>query len=337
MLESGAKAKRNGVREQFPAGSSRGHSITRLGGFMFGFDIFAIVFVLLVIVTLFGGIKTVPQGYDWTIERFGKYIRTLSPGLNIIVPYFDRVGRKMNMMEQVIGIPEQEVITKDNATVTADGVAFFQVFEAARASYEVANLENAITVLTMTNIRSVMGSMDLDQVLSHRDEINDIVPPADLVEAMGRQMKAERVKRADILQAEGQRQSEILRAEGAKQSQILQAEGRREAAFRDAEARERSAEAEAKATQMVSDAIAKGDVAALNYFIADKYIKAFGQFADGPNQKVIMLPVEAVSMLGSLAGIGEIAKATFGESAVSAAAAARRASVPPAGPNPPPV
>jgi len=262
-------------------------------------------------------------------------------------------------MEQVINIPEQEVITKDNATVTADGVAFFQVFDAAKASYEVSNLEQAIIVLTMTNIRSVMGAMDLDQVLSHRDEINerllrvvdaavspwglkvnrieikDIVPPADLVEAMGRQMKAERVKRADILQAEGQRQSEILRAEGAKQGQILQAEGRREAAFRDAEARERSAEAEAKATQMVSEAIAKGDVAALNYFIADKYIKAFGQLAESPNQKVIMLPVEAMSMLGSLAGIGEIAKATFGESALSAQAAARRASVPSTGTVPP--
>ena len=279
------------------------------------------------------------RDYDWTIERFGKYTRTLAPGLNIIIPYFDRVGRKMNMMEQVINIPEQEVITKDNATVTVDGVAFFQVFDAAKASYEVSNLNQAIIVLTMTNIRSVMGAMDLDQVLSHRDEINerllrvvdaavspwglkvnrieikDIVPPADLVEAMGRQMKAERVKRADILQAEGQRQSEILRAEGAKQGQILQAEGRREAAFRDAEARERSAEAEAKATQMVSEAIAKGDVAALNYFIADKYIKAFGQLADSPNQKIIMLPIEAMSILGSLAGIGEIAKATFGESA----------------------
>ena len=319
---------------------------------MSGFDIFAIAFVLLVIVTLFAGVKTVPQGYDWTIERFGKYTRTLSPGLNIIVPYFDRVGRKMNMMEQVISIPEQEVITKDNATVTVDGVAFYQVFDAAKASYEVSNLDQAIIVLTMTNIRSVMGAMDLDQVLSHRDEINerllrvvdaavspwglkvnrieikDIVPPADLVEAMGRQMKAERVKRADILQAEGQRQSEILRAEGAKQGQILQAEGRKEAAFRDAEARERSAEAEAKATQMVSEAIAKGDVAALNYFIADKYIKAFGQLADSPNQKIVMLPIEAMSILGSLAGIGEIAKATFGEAATSAAAARRTASVP---------
>jgi regulator of protease activity HflC (stomatin/prohibitin superfamily) len=262
------------------------------------------------------------------------------------------------MMEQVIDIPEQEVITKDNATVTVDGVAFFQVFDAAKASYEVANLNQAIVTLTMTNIRSVMGSMDLDQVLSHRDEINerllrvvdaavspwglkvnrieikDIVPPADLVEAMGRQMKAERVKRAEILQAEGQRQSEILRAEGAKQAQILQAEGRKEAAFRDAEARERSAEAEAKATQMVSQAIAAGDVASLNYFIADKYIKAFGQFAESSNQKVIMLPMEATSLLGSLAGIGEIAKATFGESAASATAAARRPSVPSAGTTP---
>ncbi len=302
-----------------------------------------------------------PQGYDWTIERFGKYTQTLSPGLNLIVPYFDRVGRKINMMEQVISIPEQEVITKDNATVTVDGVAFYQVFDAAKASYEVANLHQAIIVLTMTNIRSVMGAMDLDQVLSHRDEINerllrvvdaavspwglkvnrieikDIVPPADLVEAMGRQMKAERVKRADILQAEGARQSEILRAEGAKQGQILQAEGRREAAFRDAEARERSAEAEAKATQMVSDAIAKGDVAALNYFIADKYIRAFGQLASAPNQKVLVLPLEATSMLGALAGIGEIAKATFGESQASAAAAlARRTSVPTTEPSPPP-
>src|SRR5437870_2617849 len=304
--------------------------------FMSGFDIFAIAFVLLVIVTLFAGVKTVPQGYDWTIERFGKYTRTLSPGLNLIIPYFDRVGRKMNMMEQVISIPEQEVITKDNATVTVDGVAFYQVFDAAKASYEVSNLDQAIIVLTMTNIRSVMGAMDLDQMLSHRDEINerllrvvdaavspwgikvnrieikDIVPPADLIQSMGRQMKAEREKRAEILTAEGQRQSAILKAEGAKQAQILEAEGRREAAFRDAEARERLAQAEAKATEVVSVAVANGDIAALNYFIAEKYLKAFSLLDESPNQKVLMLPIETMNVLGSLAGIGEIAKATFG-------------------------
>src|SRR3982074_2573288 len=303
---------------------------------MTGFDIFAIAFVLLIVFTLFAGVKTVPQGYDWTIERFGKFTRILSPGLNIIIPYFDRVGRKMNMMEQVIAIPEQEVITKDNATVTVDGVAFFQVFDAAKASYEVSNLHQAIIVLTMTNIRSVMGSMDLDQVLSHRDEINervlrvvdaavspwgvkvnrieikDIVPPADLVASMGRQMKAEREKRAEILTAEGQRQSAILKAEGAKQSQILEAEGRREAAFRDAEGRERSAQAEAKATEMGSAAGGRGDVAALNYFVAEKYLKAFSLLAQSPNQKVLMLPIEEVNVLGSLGGIGEIHRATFG-------------------------
>src|SRR3954467_320894 len=305
-------------KRPFPA------NLFRIGGNMSGFDIFAIVLVLLVIVTLIAGVKTVPQGFDWTIERFGKYTRTLAPGLNLIVPYFDRVGRKMNMMEQVIDIPQQEVITKDNATVTVDGVAFFQVFDAAKASYEVAQIQRAIETLNMTNIRSVMGSMDLDQVLSHRDEINekllrvvdaavspwgvkvnrieirDIVPPADLVASMGRQMKAEREKRAVILEAEGQRQSAILRAEGAKQSQILEAEGRKEAAFRDAEARERSAQAEAKATEMVSEAVARGDIAALNYFIADKYLKAFGQLATSPNQKILILPFEATSVLGSL-------------------------------------
>src|SRR5919205_2583191 len=303
---------------------------------MFGLDVFAIAFVALAILTLFAGVKTVSQGYNWTVERFGRYTRTLQPGLNLIVPFFDRIGKKMNMMEQVIDIPSQEIITKDNATVTVDGVAFFQVFDAAKASYEVANLHMAIVTLTMTNIRSVMGGMDLDQVLSHRDEINerllrvvdaavspwgvkvnrieikDIVPPADLVEAMGRQMKAERVKRADILQAEGQRQSSILRAEGQKQSQILEAEGRREAAFRDAEGRERAAQAEAKATEMVSEAVSRGDIAALNYFVAEKYLRAFGQLAESPNQKILMLPIEAVNVLGSLAGIGEIARATFG-------------------------
>jgi regulator of protease activity HflC (stomatin/prohibitin superfamily) len=303
---------------------------------MFGLDIFALVFLALVVLTLFAGVKTVGQGYNWTVERFGRYTRTLTPGLNLIVPYFDRVGRKMNMMEQVIDIPQQEVISKDNATVSVDGVAFFQVFDAAKASYEVSTLDQAIITLTMTNIRSVMGSMDLDQVLSHRDEINerllrvvdaavspwgvkvnrieikDIVPPADLVEAMGRQMKAERVKRAEILQAEGHRQSAILKAEGEKQSQILEAEGRREAAFRDAEARERLAQAEAMATEVVSQAVARGDIAALNYFIAEKYLAAFGQLASSPNQKMLILPIEATSVLGSLAGIGEIVKETFG-------------------------
>jgi regulator of protease activity HflC (stomatin/prohibitin superfamily) len=302
-----------------------------------GFSIFLLIVVLLVILTLFLGVKTVPQGFNWTVERFGRYTRMLYPGLNLIVPYIDQIGRKMNIMEQVIDIPQQEVITKDNATVSVDGVAFFQVFDAAKASYEVSNLETAIITLTMTNIRSVMGSMDLDQVLSHRDEINerllrvvdaavspwgvkvnrieikDIVPPANLVQSMGRQMQAEREKRAEILQAEGQRQSAILRAEGAKQSQILEAEGRREAAFRDAEGRERLAQAEARATEMVSQAVASGDVAALNYFIAEKYLKAFAELAHSPNQKVLMLPIESMGVLGSLAGIAEIAKETFSE------------------------
>ncbi|MPZ56519.1 MAG: SPFH/Band 7/PHB domain protein [Rhizobiales bacterium] len=301
-----------------------------------GLNIFVVVIVVLGILLIFAGVKTVPQGYTWTVERFGRYTRTLRPGLNLIIPFFDRVGRKMNIMEQVIDIPQQEVITKDNASVSVDGVAFYQVFDAAKASYEVSNLHQAITVLTMTNIRSVVGAMDLDHILSHRDDINerllrvvdaavspwgvkvnrieikDINPPADLVQAMGRQMKAERDKRAEILTAEGQRQSEILRAEGAKQSQILEAEGRREAAFRDAEGRERLAEAEAKATTMVSEAVARGDIAALNYFIAEKYLKAFGQIAESPNQKIIMLPIEATNVLASLGGIGEIARATFG-------------------------
>jgi regulator of protease activity HflC (stomatin/prohibitin superfamily) len=326
----------------------------------FGFDVFAIVIVALAILTLFAGVKTVPQGYNWTVERFGRYTRTLVPGLNLIVPFFDRIGRKMNMMEQVIDIPQQEVITKDNATVTVDGVAFFQVFDAAKASYEVAEIQRAIETLNMTNIRSVMGSMDLDQVLSHRDEINekllrvvdaavspwgvkvnrieirDIVPPADLVASMGRQMKAEREKRAVILEAEGQRQSAILRAEGAKQSQILEAEGRREAAFRDAEGRERAAQAEAKATEVVSEAVSHGDVAALNYFVAEKYLRAFGQLAQSPNQKILMLPIEAMNVLGSLAGIGEIVKATFGSEPHGGDGKtpppARRPTVPSAGP-----
>jgi len=301
-----------------------------------GFDIFTIVIVLLAVLTLYLGVKTVPQGYNWTVERFGRYTKLLTPGLNLIVPFVDQIGRRMNVMEQVIDIPSQDVISKDNATVTVDGVAFFQVVDAAKASYEVAQLDMAIIKLTMTNIRSVMGSMDLDQMLSHRDEINerllrvvdaavspwgvkvnrieikDIVPPNNLVEAMARQMKAEREKRAEILTAEGERQSQILRAEGAKQSQILEAEGRREAAFRDAEARERLAQAEAKATEVVSQAIARGDTSALNYFVAQQYLKAFTELAHAPNQKVLMLPIEATAVLGSLAGIGEIAKSAFG-------------------------
>jgi regulator of protease activity HflC (stomatin/prohibitin superfamily) len=305
----------------------------------FGLDVFVIVIVLLAVVTVFAGVKTVPQGFNWTVERFGRYTRTLSPGLNLIVPYFDRIGNKVNVMEQVLDVPQQDIITKDNALVTVDGITFFQVFDAAKASYEVTDLNNAILKLTMTNIRSVMGSMDLDEMLSHRDTINerllrvvdaaaapwgvkvtrieikDIVPPRDLVESMARQMKAEREKRAEVLQAEGLRQSEILRAEGAKQAQILEAEGRKEAAFRDAEARERLAQAEAKATEMVSTAVASGDVASLNYFVADKYLKALSDLAQAPNQKVLILPMEATSVLGSLAGIGEIAKATFGETA----------------------
>ena len=325
---------------------------------MTGFDVFIVILVLLAILVLFAGVKTVPQGYNWTVERFGRYTHMLEPGLNLIVPFFDRIGRKLNMMEQNLDIPEQDVITKDNATVTVDGIAFFQVFDAAKASYEVANLHQAIVTLTMTNIRSVMGGMDLDQVLSHRDEINerllrvvdaavspwgvkvnrieikDIVPPADLVASMARQMKAEREKRAEILTAEGQRQSAILKAEGAKQSQILEAEGRREAAFRDAEGRERLAQAEAKATEVVSQAVASGDIAALNYFIAEKYLKAFGQLAESPNQKVLILPMEATNVLGSLAGIAEIARQAFGgdpKGGDGKAPPSRRPTVPSAG------
>jgi regulator of protease activity HflC (stomatin/prohibitin superfamily) len=313
-----------------------------------GFDIVIIVFVALVVAVFFAGIKQVPQGYNWTIERFRKYTRTLGPGINVIVPFIDRVGAKINMMEQVLDVPSQEIITRDNATCTVDGVAFYQVLDAARAAYEVSGLENAILNITMTNIRTVMGSMDLDNLLSSRDEINarllhvvdaateswgvkitrveikDISPPADLVESMARQMKAERDKRAQILEAEGLRQAQILKAEGEKQSQVLQAEGRREAAFRDAEARERLAEAEAKATSLVSEAVSRGDVQALNYFIADKYTQALGQFANSPNQKILMLPMEATALLGSLGGIAELARATFGDEQSQTAGAARR-------------
>jgi regulator of protease activity HflC (stomatin/prohibitin superfamily) len=303
---------------------------------MLGFDIFVLALLVLFVVIVIAAVKIVPQGYNYTVERFGRYTRTLRPGLTLIIPFIDRVGRKLNMMEQVVEVPSQEVITKDNAMVRVDGVCFFQVLDAARASYEVNDLENAILNLTMTNIRTVMGSMDLDKLLSERDEINhrlltvvddathnwgvkvtrieikDIEPPRDLVDSMARQMKAERDKRAAILVAEGERQAAILSAEGEKQAQILAAEGRREAAYRDAEAREREAEAEAKATTMVSEAIGKGSVQAINYFVANNYIGALKALAEAKNQKVLILPLEASSVIGAIAGVGEIAREAFG-------------------------
>jgi len=283
-------------------------------------------------------VKIVPQGSEFPVERFGKYTRTLTPGLHLIIPMVDRVSHEVNMRERVLDVPSQEIITKDNAMVKVDGVVFFQVLDAAKSAYEVNNLENATLNLTMTNIRTVMGSMDLDQLLSQRDEINnrlltvvdqatnpwgvkmtrieikDISPPRDLVDSMARQMKAERDKRANILEAEGFRQAEILKAEGEKQSAILEAEGRREAAYRDAEAREREAEAEAKATTMVSEAVEQGNIQAINYFVAQKYIEAFKSIATAKNEKVIMIPMEATSIIGSLAGIAEIGKEAFGGS-----------------------
>ena len=307
-----------------------------------GLDIFVIALVVLVLWLLFAGIKTVPQGYQYTVERFGRYTRTLEPGLNIIIPFFDKIGARMNVMEQVLEVPTQEVITRDNASVASDAIAFYQVLNAAEAAYQVAHLENAILNLTMTNIRSVMGSMDLDELLSNRDKINDrllhvvdeaakpwgvkitrveikdIAPPKDLVDSMARQMKAERDKRAQVLEAEGSRNAQILRAEGAKQSAILQAEGQREAAFRNAEARERLAEAEAKATKMVSEAIAAGNVQAINYFVAQKYTEALASVGTAPNSKIVLMPMEASSLIGSLGGIGAIAREVFGDGPASA-------------------
>lgn len=320
-----------------------------------GFSVFVLVLLALAVITLFKSITTVPQGFEYTVERFGRYVKTLGPGLGIILPFIDRIGSRMNMMEQVLEVPSQEVITKDNAMVQVDGVAFFQVLDAARATYEVNRLENAILNITMTNIRTVMGSMDLDNLLSQRDDINhailgvvdqatspwgvkmtrieikDINPPRDLVDSMARQMKAERDKRAAILEAQGARESAILKAEGEKQAIMLDAEGRREAAFRDAEAREREAEAEANATRMVSVAIAEGDVQAVNYFVANNYITALESIAKSPNQKLLMLPVEASSVIGSIAGVAEIAKEAFGQGGGGAqrtGSAQRGASVP---------
>jgi regulator of protease activity HflC (stomatin/prohibitin superfamily) len=304
---------------------------------MDGFLIFVAAVAVLALFIILFGVSLVPQGWEYTLVRFGKYIRTLKPGFNLIIPVIDRVGEKVSMMETVLDVPAQDVITKDNATVTADGVLFFQIIDAPKAVYQVRDLQRAMANLALTNIRTVIGAMDLDEVLSKRDEINDrllrvvdqatdpwgvkvtrieikdLSPPADINEAMARQMKAERLKRAEILQAEGQKQATILRAEGDKQSMVLEAEGRREAAFRDAEAREREAEAEAAATEMVSTAIARGDVQAINYFIAQKYVGALTELAKAPNQKVILMPLETSAVIASIAGIAELTKGVLKE------------------------
>ena len=301
--------------------------------------ILAVVVVFLAVVIVRKSVIIVRQGFEYTVERFGKYSTTFRPGFHIMIPFVNRIGQRVNMMEQVLDVPSQEVISKDNAVLTVDGIVFYQVLDAAKAAYEVFRLEHAVLNLTVTNIRTVLGSMDLDDTLSKRDvinaqllavvdeattpwgikvtriEIKDITPPMDLVNAMARQMKAEREKRANILEAEGFRQAEILKAEGEKQAIVLDAEGRREAAFRDAEARERQAEAEAKATTMVSEAIAAGDMQAINYFVAQKYLDALKEFATSPNQKTLLLPMETTGILGSLAGITEIAKAALTDKA----------------------
>jgi regulator of protease activity HflC (stomatin/prohibitin superfamily) len=301
-----------------------------------GLGLFALFLLVFVGVLVGGIVKMVPQGYQYTVENFGKYTRTLPPGLHFLVPVMERVGHKINMKEQVLDIPSQDVITRDNAMVKVDGVTFYQILNAAKAAYEVDNLETSIVALTMTNIRTVMGSMDLDELLSNRDQINakllvvvdaateawgvkltrieikDIAPPRDLVDSMARQMKAEREKRAQILESEGQRQAAILKAEGEKQAVMLSAEGRKEAAYRDAEARERAAQAEAAATAMVSKAIAEGNVQAINYFVANNYVKALEAIARSPNQKVLMMPLEASAVIGSLAGLAEITGEAFG-------------------------
>lgn len=302
---------------------------------MAGLDTFVVGLLVLVIVLIVLGVKKVDQGMEYTVERFGRYTRSLRPGLNFIVPIMDSIGQRVNMMERVMDVPSQEIITKDNAMVKVDGVVFFQAMDSGKATYEVNNLEHAILNLTMTNIRTVMGSMDLDELLSKRDEINsqlldvvddattpwgvkvtrieikDIAPPMDLVDAMARQMKAEREKRASILEAEGERQAEILRAEGEKQGAILKAEGEKEAAYREAEARERLAEAEARATLVVSQAIEKGDLNAINYFVATKYVDALKEIGMADNQKLVFMPLEASGVISAIGGIGELAKEVY--------------------------
>jgi regulator of protease activity HflC (stomatin/prohibitin superfamily) len=321
---------------------------------MFTIGLFPILFLALIVITILKGVKTVPQGEEWTVQRFGRYTETLSPGLHLIIPFVDSIGAKINMMENVLDVPSQEIITKDNAMVTVDGVVFYQIFDAARAAYEVKNLSLAVMNLTQTNLRTVMGSMDLDELLSQRGKINtqllhvvdeatspwgikvtrievrDIQPPRDLVDSMARQMKAERDRRATITVAEGDRQAAILRAEGEKQSAILQSEGRREAAFRDAEARERAAEAEGEATRLVSNAISDGNIQAVNYFIAQQYMDALKKLAASPNQKVWMLPMETSGVIASLGGIADLMREAGGP------VLAKRPAPPPQGRTPQP-
>jgi regulator of protease activity HflC (stomatin/prohibitin superfamily) len=305
------------------------------------FWIFAILLIVVALFLVFSVLKIVPQGREYTVERFGRYTRTLKPGISILTPFIETIGRRVNMMEQVLDVPQQEVITKDNAVVKVDGIVFIQVMDAASAAYRVDNLNYAIAQLCMTNLRTVVGSMELDEVLSQRDQINsrllatidsatnpwgvkatrieikDLTPPPDITNAMARQMKAERERRAVITEADGEKQSQIARAEGAKQSAILQAEGRKEAAFRDAEAREREAEAEAKATAFVSEAIARGDVNAINYFIAQKYVEAFAALASSPQQKTVIVPADFAGLTGSIAGIGELVKTLTSDTIVA--------------------
>jgi regulator of protease activity HflC (stomatin/prohibitin superfamily) len=299
------------------------------------------VFVVLALLVVLSAIKIVPQGREYTVERFGRYIRTLKPGISVLTPFVESVGRKINLMEQVLDVPRQEVITKDNVSVQVDAIVFIQVMDASAAAYRVENLPYAITQLTMTNLRTVVGNMELDEVLSQRDHINsrllevidqatspwgvkvarieikDLTPPPDITNAMARQMKAERERRAVITEADGEKQAAITVAEGQKQAAILQAEGRREAAFRDAEARERSAAAEAKATELVSNAIAAGDVNAINYFVAQKYVEAFGKLAESPQQKTVIVPADMASLVGTIAGVAELVKTAQAENSAA--------------------